>query len=230
MEDWISGQIIEEKEDGYLVFIPKIEEIKEFGIKECLIKLVSPYLITEEQRKKAWVLISDIAEGTNRWGRLRDAVHKEMKQMFCEQNYINRFSLSNCSRNTARKYIEFLASYILKNNISSSILEEDFDDSTPKMLYARLMSGKCMICDEDYSRFYVDDGIELKLTSSDKLEKGEKVYCLCDKHGDYLEKKGKNLFNQVYIIEPLNVTESIINNLKEKKEEGEGNGQGYKFI
>lgn len=230
MEDWISGQIVEERENGYLVLIPKIEEIKDFGIKECLIKLVSPYLVTEEQRKKAWVLITDIAEGTNRWGRLRDAVHKEMKQMFCEQNYINRFSLSNCSRATATKYIEFLISYILKNNISSSVLDEDFDDSTAKMLYARFMSGKCMICDEDCTRYYVDDSVKLELTPPEKLENGDKIYCLCDKHGDYLEKKGKNIFDQVYIIEPLNVSDNMLAKLKEEKEGESENGQGYKFI
>ena len=217
MEDNIVGKIVEETEEGYLVLIPKIEEIKNFNLKECFIKLISPYLITEEQRKKAWVLISDIAEGTNRWGRLRDAVHKEMKQIFCEQNYINRFSLSNCSRMTATKYIEFLASYILKNNIPSSVLAEDYDDTTSKMMYARFMSGKCMICDEDITRYYLDDGMEIKRLESKKIEKGDNIFCLCDKHGDYLEKKGKNLFTQIYILDPLTVSESMVNKLREEQ-------------
>lgn len=221
MEDNIIGKIIEEREDGYLVLIPKVEEIKEFNISECFIKLISPYLITEEQRKKAWVLISDIAEGTNRWGKLRDTVHREMKQAFCEQNYINRFSLSNCSRMTATRYIEFLISYILKNNIPSSALEEDYDDTAAKMFYARFMSGKCMICDEDITRYYVDDGLELKLTPPQKLSKGDEIFCLCDKHGDYLEKKGKNLFTQIYILDPLAVSDTM---LKKIREEGEKNG------
>ena len=227
MEEWTNGKIVEETEEGYLILVPKVEEIKEFGIKECLVKLLSPYLVTEEQRKKAWVLITDIAEGTNRWGKLKDAVHKEMKQKFCEQYDVKSFSLSNCSRATATKYIEFLVSYILENNIPSSVLEEDFDDSTSKMMYARFMSDKCMICDNEVTRYYVDDSGILKLTDFEKLESGEKIYFLCDKHGDYLEKKGKSLFNQIYIIEPLNVSDNMRNKEKGMEEE---DGKRFKFI
>ena len=217
MQDWINGKIIEETEEGYLILMPKAEEVKEFNISECLIKLQSPSLITEEQRKKAWVLIGDIAEGTNRIGRFKDAVHKEMKQMFCEQNYITRFSLSNCSREKATKYIEFLISYILKHDIPSEAAQESYDDTTEKFLYARFMSDKCMICDNDCSRYIsVDDVIE-KDVSPNTLSKGDKIYCLCDKHADYLLKKGKRIFEQVYILEPLVVGENMINKIKEER-------------
>lgn len=213
--DLINGKIVEETEEGYLVLIPKVEEIKEFGIKECTVKLLSPYLVTDEQRKKAWVLINDIAEATNRWGKLKDAVHKEMKQMFCEQEYINRFSLSNCSRATATKYIEFLISYILKNDIPSDVSNVDYDDSAEKMMYAKYMNDKCMVCEEPFTRYYIKDGFELK--KSDTIDKGDKIYFLCDKHGDYLEKKGMKIFNEIYILEPLSVSDSMIKREEENE-------------
>lgn len=206
--DLITGKIVNEVEEGYLVLIPKVEEISQFKIKDCTVKLLSPFLITDEQRKKAWVLISDIAEASNRWGKLKETVHKEMKQLFCEQEYINRFSLSNCSRATATKYIEFLISYILKNNIPSDVSSVDYDDSSEKMMYAKYMSGKCMVCEEPHTRYYVKDGFELEKTESP--EKGDKIYFLCDKHGDYLEKKGVKIFNEIYILEPLSVSDSML--------------------
>ena len=214
MDDWVTGKIREEREEGYVVLIPKVEEIKQFNITDCLIKLQSPSLITEEQRKKAWVLIGDIAEGTNRIGKFKDAVHKEMKQMFCEQNYITRFSLSNCSRERATKYIEFLISYILKNEIPSEVANENFDDSTEKFLYARFMSDRCMICDNKADYYYLDDGIKVTKIEPEEVEKGDKLYCLCEKHGDYLEKKGKKIFEQIYILEPLVAGASMLEKIK----------------
>ena len=223
MQDWIQGKIVEEQDDCYLVSIPKVEEIKEYNITDCLIKLQHPTLITDEQRKKAWVLIGDIAEGTNRIGRFKDAVHNEMKELFCKQNYITRFSLSNCSREMATRYIEFLISYILKNNIPSEVAVQDFDDSIARSLYARYMSGKCMICEEPFTRLYLKTGTGVERTGVDKLTVGDEIYFLCDKHGEYLEKKGKKIFDQVYILEPLRVGNSVLNNLKEKGKEENGN-------
>lgn len=217
MEDWINGRIVQENEDGYLVQIPKIGEIQELGIKECQVKLEAHGLITEEQRQKAWCLITDIAEATNRIGRFKDATHKEMKQKFCEENYIPKFSLSNCSRVMAARYIDFLVSYILKNDIPSSISVEDYDNTAEKTIYAAFMGDHCMICENDISRYYTKDNLDLEQVQPNELEMGDKFYFLCDKHGDYLERKGTKIFESVYILEPLNVSKSVLEKITKEK-------------
>lgn len=62
-------------------------------------------IISHEQRKKIYAIFRDIADslGTN-----KDYVKDNLKKKFCEENGVKIFSLSNCDRELAGRFIEFL--------------------------------------------------------------------------------------------------------------------------
>ena len=112
-----------------------------------------------------------------------------------------------------------MCSYILKNNIPSSIASEDYDDSISKSMYAGFMTDRCMICDRPYEKYYTKTPTgEMKEISKDKIQVGDELYFLCEKHGNYLLEKGQKTFDRVYVLEPLKVGNSMLEKINKKED------------
>lgn len=96
-----------------------LQHIKNTGAKELEIKIVDPRSLSDEQRKKTYALLNDIAE----WqGEPLEWVKSEQKYRFLESrnNLKDWFSLSNCSMTIAKEFIEYLINFCIVQEIATS--------------------------------------------------------------------------------------------------------------
>ena len=87
--------------------LPK-EEVLKYQSPEgiyALLKLYDSRIITAEQRKKIYATIKDIADYI---GDFPEFVKEELKFQFCLDSGLDYFSLSDCSLEVAREFINYL--------------------------------------------------------------------------------------------------------------------------
>ena len=75
------------------------------GITQCEITLTDGRSISAQQRKKAYATIRDIAVYS---GDVPEYIKEHLKWMFCAENGIEEFSLSDCDMSTAREFISYI--------------------------------------------------------------------------------------------------------------------------
>lgn len=150
--------------------------------------------ISGDQRKKAYATIRDIA-----WelGYLPEELKEIMKNFYMEQTGDRYFSLSNCSMDTARKYISFLLDFALENGIILTDGIINRTDDLDHTLASCLKYKKCAICGRKgeihhwdtvgmgNDRRYYDDSRNRKI-------------CLCREHHTLAHQQGSIRFAQNY--------------------------------
>lgn len=99
--------------------------------------------ISEEQRKKIYALLRDIADYV---GDSVDSVKIEMKRQFCQESQYDDFSLSNCSKDLAGEFIEWLIEFCFENGIRISEHPKDGFQDIEKYLALCLRERICCIC------------------------------------------------------------------------------------
>lgn len=102
--------------------------------------------ISAEQRKKAYATIRDISDWTG-------YLPEEMKEILKYQHMMRTgdayFSLSNCSMDTAREFINTILEFALENGIPLSDNAIERTDDIGRYLYYCLLHKKCAICGKD---------------------------------------------------------------------------------
>lgn len=177
------------KGDTMTVFIPK--EHRELVVKHIMAFIEKPITmeimidskkvlaemdqITEEQRKKVYLLIKKFA---NEYGDTADNVKELLKTQFTE-TFGKEFSLSDCSKETAAEFIEYILSVARSNQYGFA-----FDESDKKFIHM-LNSKKCFVCNSP--------GIVYG------NEKGK--LCLCNNHAEELQQMQSIEFLGKYHIE-----------------------------
>ena len=145
------------------LFIPGknlMEAIIQKRIRTCNVWLEDGRHISAEQRKKAYATINDIASHT---GELPEVMKEWLKFLHIYRTGCKYFSLSDCSMDTARAFI-------------NTIL-----DDTSHYLYACLKLRKCAICGREGEIHHVDTigmgNDRRKINDSDYRK-----ICLCRQH------------------------------------------------
>ncbi len=131
--------------DNQAIIVASVDTymIEKQNITQCVVKYDDGRNITAEQRKKAYAIISDIAEFTGNapeW-------EKELQKYF----YIGRyggeyFSLSNCTVSVARDFISFLIDFCFENSIGTRDTLLNNTDDINRYLYSCLANRKCAVC------------------------------------------------------------------------------------
>lgn len=136
-----------ETEDGtdLLIHIPdellrdRIIQYKAFNAE---IRIDDYRTISNDQRKKIYSTIKDISLFT---GDDPEYLKEFLKFDYCGESGEKYFSLSDCSMDTAREFINHLIDFILKENIPLSDLAINRTDDIDRYLYSCLVHRRCSI-------------------------------------------------------------------------------------
>ena len=150
--------------------------------------------ISAEQRKKAYATIRDIADWTG-------YLPEEMKEILKYQHMMRTgdayFSLSNCSMDTAREFINTILEFALENGMPLSEDALNRTDDIGRYLYYCLLHKKCAICGRD-GEIHHEDAIGMGNDRTVVDDSGYRKICLCRLHHTIAHQMGVKRFRQAY--------------------------------
>lgn len=150
--------------------------------------------ITAEQRKKAYATMKDIAAYT---GYLPEEQKEWLKYLHISRTGSDYFSLSDCSVDTAREFINTILDYTLEEGIPLSDLGINRTDDIGKYLYFCIKHKRCAVCGRPGEIHHVDAiGMGRDRTKVD--DSGSRKICLCRTHHTIAHTKGMDRFEQMY--------------------------------
>lgn len=150
--------------------------------------------ISAEQRKKAYATIRDISDWTG-------YLPEEMKEILKYQHMMRTgdayFSLSNCSMDTAREFINTILEFALENGIPLSDNAIERTDDIGRYLYYCLLHKKCAICGKD-GEIHHEDAIGMGNDRTKLDDSSYKKICLCREHHTLAHSLGVIRFREMY--------------------------------
>lgn len=177
------------------VFLPNInlqEAIESKKMRECGIWLEDGRHITADQRKKAYATLSDIAF----WcGYMPEELKEIMKYVHISRTGCEYFSLSKCSIDTAREFINTIIEFALQNGVPLTDNAINRTDDIGKYLYYCLKHKKCAICGLK-GEVHHEDTIGMGNDRRKVDDSKHKKICLCRKHHTLAHTLGIILFNE----------------------------------
>lgn len=179
------------------IVIPNVnlmEDIEGRNIRRCEIRMDDGRRISAEQRKKAYATIADIARYT---GELPEVMKEWLKYLHIARTGSPYFSLSNCSVDTARSFINTLMDYALEHGVILDDTGINRTDDISCYLYACLMHKKCAVCGRDGELHHWDTiGMGNDRRKAD--DSGHRKICLCRAHHMEAHSIGREEFTEKY--------------------------------
>lgn len=163
-------------------------------VKDAELRLDDGRRITALQRRKAYATIRDIAWHT---GYAPEEAKQVMKYTYIVKTGREDFSLSDCSVETARIFINVLIDYALREGIQVQGNLIDNADDIHAYLACCIVHKKCCICGTAGETHHEDAiGMGADRTEVDDSEK--KIICLCRKHHTLAHSLGRERFCKMY--------------------------------
>lgn len=159
--------------------------------------------ISAEQRKKVYATIRDIADYT---GYLPEEQKEWLKYLHISKTGSDYFSLSDCTMDTAREFINTILEYALENGVPLSEEAINRADDIGRYLYFCLMHKKCAICGKNGEIHHVDAigmGNDRKTVDDSDYSK----ICLCRTHHTIAHQRGMAEFEKMYKVYGIVVKE-----------------------
>lgn len=183
------------------MFIPNVnlqDDIIKRRVKQVDVWLEDGRHITAEQRKKAYATITDIALHT---GYMLEECKELMKYYHIIKTGCQYFSLSDCSIQLAREFINTLLEYALENGIILSDVGLNRTDDIEKYLYMCIKYRKCCICGKPNSDVHHVTGSKVGMGNDrTKAEKEERdLVCLCRHHHNICHNDEVSFFDRYHI-------------------------------
>lgn len=150
--------------------------------------------ISAEQRKKAYATIRDISDWT---GYLPEEMKETLKYQHMMRTGDAYFSLSNCSMDTAREFINTILEFALENGIPLSDNAIERTDDIGRYLYYCLLHKKCAICGKD-GEIHHEDAIGMGNDRTKVDDSSYKKICLCREHHTLAHSLGVIRFREMY--------------------------------
>lgn len=188
-----------ERKDGtdLVVSVPDLklgELFQRKKIRNAEIRFDDGRHISAEQRKKAYTTIRDISDWTG-------YLPEEMKEILKYQHMMRTgdayFSLSNCSMDTAREFINTILEFALENGIPLSDNAIERTDDIGRYLYYCLLHKKCAICGKD-GEIHHEDAIGMGNNRTKVDDSSYKKICLCREHHTLAHSLGVIRFREMY--------------------------------
>lgn len=198
-----------ETEDGteILIMVPKCrigEMLTKKNIKQAEIRFDDGRHISAEQRKKVYATIRDIADYT---GYLPEEQKEWLKYLYISKTGCDYFSLSDCTMDTAREFINTILEYALENGIPLSEEAINRTDDIGRYLYFCIKNKKCAICGKD-GEIHHEDAIGMGNNRNTVDDSGYKKICLCRFHHTQAHQLGVIRFTEMYKVYGIVVKES----------------------
>lgn len=197
-------------EDGtdIIIHIPRLmlgELLEEKTIRQAEVRFDDGRHISIDQRKKAYATIRDIADYT---GFLPEECKEQMKYMHIIRTGCEYFSLSDCSMDTAREFINTLIEFSLENGIPLSDIGTNRTDDIGKYLYFCIKHKKCCICGKPGEIHHVDT-IGMGNDRRKVDDSNHRKMCLCRLHHTIAHQRGMDAFEQMYKVYGIVVKEVV---------------------
>lgn len=192
-------QKVKQTEDGtYLILrIPKLQlqdMLMEKRIRQAEIRFDDGRTISIEQRKKAYATIKDIAEYE---GNPPEIEKELMKYQHMINTGCDYFSLSDCTMDTAREFINTLMEHAITNGIPLADMGVERTDDIGRYLYYCLKAKKCCVCGKPGEIHHVDTigmGNDRRKVDDSEYRK----MCLCREHHTMWHNLGDERFQKMY--------------------------------
>lgn len=172
-------------------------------VKRAEIRFDDGRTITTEQRKKAYATMADIASWT---GELPEIMKEWLKYLHIARTGSDYFSLSNCSMDTAREFINTILDYALEQGIELTECGIHRTDDTNRYLYSCIKNKRCAVCGTDGEIHHVDTigmGNDRRKVDDSRYRK----ICLCRKHHTEIHTIGITKFTEKYHVYGIEVME-----------------------
>ena len=150
--------------------------------------------ISPEQRKKIYAIFHDI---DNACGQGVESIKYEMKKMFLAESEYEMFSLSDCEKELAGNFIEFLIKFCFEQGIPLKDNPKDAFEDIERYLRLCLDKHICCICGKDSTLHHWDAigaGRNRNKVDDSELRK----IALCPEHHAEAEQIGKIEFKEKY--------------------------------
>ena len=172
--------------------------------------------ISIEQRKKAYATIRDIADYT---GYLPEEQKEWLKYLYIQKTGDDYISLSDCSMDQAREFINVILEYAIESGIQLSEQAINRTDDIGKYLYFCIKHKKCAICGQD-GEIHHEDAIGMGNDRKTLDDSNHKKICLCRKHHTIAHQMGVERFTKMYKVYGIIVKEE---SSERKSKESESN-------
>ena len=195
-----------EKGTELLITIPgkKIGEIlTDKCIKKAEMRFDDGRHISSEQRKMAYATIRDISDYT---GYLPEEQKEWLKYQYMIKTGNHYISLSDCSMDEAREFINVILEYAIENGMQLSEEAIKRTDDIGKYLYFCIKHRKCAICGID-GEIHHEDAIGMGNDRKTMDDSKHKKICLCRKHHTIAHQMGVERFQNNYKVYGIVVKE-----------------------
>lgn len=194
------------------------KKIGEFLSQKCIKKAEMRFddgrIISIEQRKKAYATIRDIADYT---GYLPEEQKEWLKYLYIQKTGDDYISLSDCSMDQAREFINVILEYAIESGIQLSEHAINRTDDIGKYLYFCIKHKKCAICGQD-GEIHHEDAIGMGNDRKTLDDSNHKKICLCRKHHTIAHQMGVERFTKMYKVYGIIVKESEESSERKSKE------------
>jgi hypothetical protein len=195
-----------EKGTELLITIPgkRIGEIlTEKRIKNAELRFDDGRTISIEQRKMAYATIRDIADYT---GYLPEEQKEWMKYQYMIKTGNDYISLSDCSMDEAREFINVILEYAIENGVQLSEKAILRTDDIGKYLYFCIKHKKCAICGRN-GEIHHEDAIGMGNDRKTVDDSNYRKICLCREHHTIAHQQGIERFKNNYKVYGIVVKE-----------------------
>lgn len=174
-------------------------------IKTAEIRFDDGRMISALQRKKAYATIRDISDYT---GYLPEQQKEWLKYLHIERTGADYISLSDCTMDEAREFINTILEYAIEEGIPLSDLAINRTDDIGKYLYYCIKHKKCCICGRPGEIHHVDTiGMGNDRRKLDDLD--HRKMCLCRNHHTIAHSRGMTAFEKMYHVYGIVVKDNL---------------------
>lgn len=165
--------------------------------------------ITNEQRRKAWALMTEIAVYQ---GQGKDDVYREQAAAFSLKNLETMqgqlFHLSTATVSEARAFITLLIEIIIEYGIPTKEPLYGLCDDLPRYMYACLINKKCAVCGRK-AELHHYDRVGMGNNRNEINHIGMRAMAVCREHHREIDTIGQKAFDEKYHLEPVAIDENI---------------------
>lgn len=171
--------------------------------------LVDGRSITDNQRRKIYAMLNEIAE----WiGDLPEQIKHLFKWKFVQeqmQGFGEYFSLSNVDETTASAFISYLVEFIIVHGVPCSKPLYELCDDIRRYVYFCAKSKKCCVCGRKTELHHVD-AVGMGRDRNEIQHVGMRMLPLCERHHQEAHAIGNASFLDRYHIEPIEITDELV--------------------
>lgn len=198
-----------DKGTDLLIHIPKLQladMFQEKAIRSAEIRFDDGRHISSDQRRKAYATIKDIAAYT---GYLPEEQKEWLKYLHISQTGCEYFSLSDCSMDRAREFINTIIEFAIKEGVQLTEAAVERTDDIGKYLYYCIKHKKCCVCGQA-GEIHHEDAIGMGNDRNTFDDSFSRKICLCRMHHSIAHQMGKERFNKMYKVYGIIIKDSYL--------------------